>query len=355
MTEPRKAAYKCRYRQMASRRARGRRKTHSARRRRRPPSYVEALTDSVVAIERSPSAVIEPGGRQDHSGATSDEALVEIWLAGRGEHTILAYRRDVGLLLSFLQERGRSLRTFTVRDLNDWGASLAGKATTLARRLSAAKSLLTFGQKTGYLTVNVGAALKLPKRPNELAERILTEAEVHALVAATPEGHDRTLVIFLYNSAARGAEACQLLWKHLHSREDGEGVVTLHGKGGRTRHVPFAAQVLEALKAMRGAAGGEDRVFSYRGKHLSRRELDRIVARAGKKAGLGAAVSPHWLRHAHASHALDRGAPIHVVQATLGHASVATTGRYLHVRPQEGSSRFLSVPGAPRRALEGAK
>lgn len=327
---------------MASRRARGRRKAHSARRRRRH-SYVEQQPTESVAIERvEPPAAIRLPEQQDYSGATSDEALVEIWLAGRGEHTLLAYRRDVELLLGFLRQRGRSLRTFTVRDLNDWGASLAGKATTLARRLSAAKSLLTFGQKTGYLTVNVGAALKLPKRPNELAERILTEAEVHALIAATSVGHDRTLVRFLYSSGARGTEACHLLWLHLHDGDDGEGVATLHGKGGKTRHVPFSAQVMGDLKAARGEAGDEDPVFSHCGKRLTRRELDRIVARAGKQAGLGA-VSPHWLRHAHASHALDRGAPIHLVQVTLGHASVATTGRYLHVRPKEGSSRFLSV------------
>jgi site-specific recombinase XerD len=67
------------------------------------------------------------------------------------------------------------------------------------------------------------------------------------------------------------------------------------------------------------------------------------VKQAGKRAGLEASVSPHWLRHAHASHALDRGAPIHLVQATLGHASISTTGRYLHARPKESSGRFLPL------------
>jgi integrase/recombinase XerD len=60
--------------------------------------------------------------------------------------------------------------------------------------------------------------------------------------------------------------------------------------------------------------------------------LLRIVRQAARRAGIGLAVSPHWLRHAHASHALDRGAPIHLAQATLGHAGVSTTGRYLHAR-----------------------
>jgi len=69
----------------------------------------------------------------------------------------------------------------------------------------------------------------------------------------------------------------------------------------------------------------------------------RIVRAAAHRAGIDANVSPHWLRHAHASHSLDRGAPIHLVQTTLGHASIATTGRYLHARPQDSSARYLEV------------
>lgn len=69
----------------------------------------------------------------------------------------------------------------------------------------------------------------------------------------------------------------------------------------------------------------------------------RIVRLAAHRAGVELPVSPHWLRHAHASHTLDRGAPIHLVQATLGHASITTTGRYLHARPKDSSSRFLAV------------
>ena len=69
----------------------------------------------------------------------------------------------------------------------------------------------------------------------------------------------------------------------------------------------------------------------------------RIVKAAAERAGLSVEVSAHWLRHAHASHSLGRGAPIHLVQQTLGHASVATTGRYLHARPTDSSARYLGV------------
>ena len=68
-----------------------------------------------------------------------------------------------------------------------------------------------------------------------------------------------------------------------------------------------------------------------------------MVKAADERAGLGSDLSAHWLRHAHASYSLDRGAPIHLVQQTLGHASVATTGRYLHARPADSSARYLGV------------
>jgi integrase/recombinase XerD len=70
--------------------------------------------------------------------------------------------------------------------------------------------------------------------------------------------------------------------------------------------------------------------------------IERIVARAAQRAGIEGRVSPHWLRHAHATHALERGAPIHLVQATLGHASVTITGHYLHARPTDSSARYTS-------------
>jgi integrase/recombinase XerD len=92
-------------------------------------------------------------------------------------------------------------------------------------------------------------------------------------------------------------------------------------------------------------AGVNEPVFSSRklGGHLDRSQVLRVVQAAARRAGVAGKVSPHWMRHAHASHALDRGAPIHLVQATLGHSSVATTGRYLHARPTESSSKYLAV------------
>jgi integrase/recombinase XerD len=146
----------------------------------------------------------------------------------------------------------------------------------------------------------------------------------------------------LYASGVRVSEVCGLKWRDLKERDDA-GQVTVFGKGGKTRTILLSLATWRELLALRG--GPDDPVFPSRkyGGHLDRSQVLRIVQTAAKRAGVVGKVSPHWLRHAHASHALDRGAPIHLVPATLGHSSVATTGRYLHARPTESSSKFLAV------------
>src|SRR5207244_6851724 len=141
----------------------------------------------------------------------------------------------------------------------------------------------------------------------------------------------------------RWAELCSLKWADLKSR-DTTGQITVFGKGGKTRTVLMPESVWTALMTLRKVAADGDPVFrSRKGGHLDESMVWRIVRKAAKRAGIPKDVSCHWLRHAHASHALDRGAPIHLVQATLGHSSVATTGRYLHARPTDSSSRYLAV------------
>ncbi len=119
----------------------------------------------------------------------------------------------------------------------------------------------------------------------------------------------------------------------------------MYGKGNKTRYVLISRGTFDELRRLAGESVDSDApVFvSRKDGPLDASQVHRIVKVAAKRAGLPGEVSPHWLRHAHASHALDRGAPISLVQATLGHASVQTTGKYLHARPNESSGRYLSV------------
>jgi len=270
---------------------------------------------------------------------TTDTQLVDLWLHGKSPHTQRAYRTEAA---RFLMLVARPLRAITLMDLQAYADSLGGAPATRIRALAAVKSLLTFGQRTGFLTLNVGAALKLPPRKDTLAERILDETDVHTLLAREPGHRNRVLLRLLYRAGLRVSEIAGLCWRDTHARDDG-GQVTVFGKGGKTRTVLLPADVWRDLVSLRGDAVLEDPVFrSRRGRHMDPSAVFRIVQHAAMRAGLEARISPHWLRHAHATHALERGAPIHLVQATLGHTSVATTGRYLHARPTDSSARYTS-------------
>ena len=119
----------------------------------------------------------------------------------------------------------------------------------------------------------------------------------------------------------------------------------MYGKGGKTRAVVLPVGPWQELVSLRSGADLDGPVFvsTRTGGHLSQPQAWRIVRKAARRAGIVLPVSPHWMRHAHASHALDRGAPISLVQATLGHSSISTTGRYLHARPTESSGKYLAV------------
>jgi integrase/recombinase XerD len=239
----------------------------------------------------------------------------------------------------------KPLAQVTLADLQVYADGLAQSGLKVAsqnRALTTIKSLLSFGQETGYLPFNVGAAVKLRPNRDLLAQRILDEAEVVRLIDAVPEGRDRVLLRLLYVSGVRAAELCGLTWRDALPRQDG-GQITVFGKGGKTRTILLKPKIWQQLLSIKGAAGPDASMFRSRngGGHLDTSQVRRIVYAAARKAGLEKKVSPHWLRHAHASHALERAAPIHLVQATLGHASLSTTGRYLHARPTESSSFYL--------------
>ena len=287
--------------------------------------------------------VVSPSGLGPAHDGSQDAQLVELWLSMKtSPHTRRAYAADVARFLAFVK---KPLSWVTLTDLQEWADQLGQgslKPASQNRAVTALKSLLSFAQETGYLPFNVGAAVKLRPNRDGLAQRILEESEVARLIDAAPDGRNRVLLKLLYVSGIRVSEVCGLKWCDALARQEG-GQITVFGKGGKTRTVLLKPKVWQQLLSIKGEAKAVDPVFRSRkgGGALDVSHVRRIVYAASKKAGLEQKVSPHWMRHAHASHALDRSAPIHLVQATLGHASVSTTGRYLHARPTESSSFYL--------------
>ncbi len=276
--------------------------------------------------------------------ADSDTQLIAMWVArSESKNTQRNYRRRAADFTKFV---GRPLRYTRLSDVQGYLGSLSGNApATRANATAAIKSLLSFAQELGYINFNVGKVVKAPSVKNTLAERILPEADVIRMLEMETNPRNRALLKVLYGGGLRVSEACGLRWRDLTPRDDA-GQVTVHGKGGKTRAVLVSARTWRELTAIRPAdALPDDVVFASRkgGTAITTMQAHRIVKAAAARAGLPPETSAHWLRHCHASHSLDRGAPIHLVQSTIGHASVATTGRYLHARPNDSSARYLHV------------
>lgn len=284
-------------------------------------------------------------GEREHriTAAERDEQVLSMWLFGKAPKSAREYERNTTEFLNFF---AKDLRRITVEDLQAYVRHLEDKGTSVSSiraKLAAIKSLLTYAQRIGYCSFNVGAAVRPPKEKNTLAERILPESDVLRLILSEKNPRNHAILLLLYAAGLRISELCSLRWKDVASSEEG-AVLTVFGKGGKTRHVLIGKGHMDVLEALRNGAGQEDPVFRSReGGCLDQSSINRILKKAARNAGLASLPSPHWLRHAHASHALDRGCPVHVVQATLGHASLSVTSRYVHARPKDGSSRFLAI------------
>jgi integrase/recombinase XerD len=269
-----------------------------------------------------------PGHHRDP--VASDETLIGLWLDGRAPNTRRAYEADVRSLLNTV---GKPIAAIKLVDVQPWAASLDRLSpASRARRIGAVKSILNFGKRTGMLPFNVGAALRVPAVKNVLAERILEENDLIRLIALEGEPRNHALLRLAFIAGLRISEICALRWRDAKRRAGGGGQITVFRKGGKTRVVMLPVSMwreLVTLRALRGEATNDHPVFrSAKGGALDPSQVHRIVKQAARRAGLPPAVSAHWLRHAHCSHALDRGAPAHLGQATVGQSDLRVTSRY---------------------------
>ena len=261
---------------------------------------------------------------------------------------MLSYRRDLLRYVGFLDGRGvTSLTDVTELAVADFLACLRSgtderqplSATSAGRAVVAVRGLHRFALREGLTTVDPSAEVRPPAPARRLPKAISVE-DVLALIAAagqvdTPLAvRDQALVELLYGTGARISEVIGLAVDDLDRQE---GLVRLHGKGGKTRVVPvgsFARQAVEAYlvrarPVLSSQGRGTSTLFlNARGGPLSRQSAWTVLRSAAAKAGLTAEVSPHTLRHSFATHLLDGGADVRVVQELLGHASVTTTQIY---------------------------
>jgi integrase/recombinase XerD len=278
------------------------------------------------------------------SQAPIDEFCDTLWLEdGLAKNTLDAYRRDMTLFAQWLRkERGKILYEAQAADLNAYFAAKhdSSKATSANRRLAVLRRFYQLALRQNRISTDPCLKIKSAKQPPRYP-KTLTEAQVEALLAApdtaTPLGlRDRTMLELMYASGLRVSEL--VLLKSLEVGMN-EGVLRITGKGGKARLVPFGeearAWIERYLKDGRPVILNgqiDDALFvTARGGPMTRQMFWTLIKKHAQKAGINAPLSPHTLRHAFATHLLNHGADLRVVQLLLGHADISTTQIYTHV------------------------
>jgi integrase/recombinase XerD len=293
--------------------------------------------------------------------ADSDEALLESWLESlTSKHSRRNFERTARRFLSALP---MGLRDATVEDVRDAIATVTATVSpsTTDQYTLRIKSLLSYGHKLGFLQFNAGTviAVKRPagNRGAAVAKRIVDEFQVRDIIKAARTRRDHIMLATLYASGMRVSELVALTWADVLPRAEGKAQLHIRGKGGVEREVLLDADVGQPLLSLRGEAHDDAPVFlSRKGGHLHPTAVLGVVKRAARNAGVhkievntkeglksSSKVSCHWMRHAHASHAIASGATLVEVQETLGHGNISTTSAYLHARPDSSSALRLKA------------
>ncbi len=274
---------------------------------------------------------------------------------GAAKNTSDAYRRDLALFWRQLEKEGiQSFQDVREKELVSFLAFLKGQSyasSSICRALVAIKTLFRFLKKEGKIKEDVTHYLDSPKMW-QLIPEVLTMEEMERLLAApestTPEGaRDKAILEVLYASGLRVSEVCGL---NIHDLDD--SFVRVKGKGGKERVIPIAKVAIDAvdhyLVNFRQGAEEEKALFlSTKGKRIDRVTVWKRVKFYAKKADIQRKISPHTLRHSFATHLLENGADLRVIQEMLGHASVATTDRYTHVSQKHLQAAFESFHPRP--------
>ncbi len=267
-----------------------------------------------------------------------------LWLEdGLARNTLDAYRRDLTLYAQWLAGRGKAIDQTEDDDLADYFAARheASRASTANRRRTVFKRFFQWALREHVVGADPSRLLSTAKQPPRIP-KTLSEAQVEALIAApdvdTPLGlRDRAMIELMYASGLRVSEIVALK-----SVEVGlnEGVVrVIGGKGGKDRLVPFGAEAGDWLRrylrdgrtALLGKRTADALFVTARGDGMTRQAFWHLIKRYALRADIRAPLSPHTLRHAFATHLLNHGADLRVVQMLLGHADISTTQIYTHV------------------------
>ncbi|KKL78228.1 hypothetical protein LCGC14_2026960 [marine sediment metagenome] len=257
----------------------------------------------------------------------------------RSENTIRWYLADNVLFLKYIEEEPgeKKLADLGKNDLRDFLADQLSRKISrrsLARRVSSIKNFFKFLIKQGCLEsssiIHIDSPRGEKKLPKVAAKEDLLDILKHHVPESALDRRNTAIVAFLYGTGARVSEMIGLDLRDIDFRT---GLVSLKGKGDKTRLVPAGSFVLDRIKGWLDVrqASSEAVFTSLSGKRLTARHIRNILDAAIKKVSLNMRLSPHTIRHSFATHLMDKGVDVRVVQELLGHVSLSTTQIYTHV------------------------
>jgi len=290
------------------------------------------------------AAVLEAPGLDDEDGALLERFLDALWMEhGLSDHTLAAYRADLKGLALYLRSQAGTLMTAERADLLGYltlRVQSGARPRTTARLLSSLRRFYQYLVREGCLNADPSAQIDAPKLGRPLPKS-LTEGEVEALLQAPDVNRflglrDRAMLELLYASGLRVSELIDLPVSQLNLRQ---GVLRVVGKGNKERLVPLGEEAGEWLDSYLEQARPallqgrmSDALFvTQRGSAMTRQAFWYLIKRYARQAGIKADLSPHGLRHSFATHLLNHGADLRVLQMLLGHSNLSTTQIYTHV------------------------
>jgi len=293
------------------------------------------MSNHAAAVAITPSADVDPA---------VSRFLDAVWMErGLSSNTLAAYRADLTALARWLTERQVSITRTSRADLQDfiaWRVHAGARPRSTARQLSSFRRFFRYLVRENEIREDPTAQIAMPKIGRSLPKS-LTEEEVESLLGAPavndPLGNrDRTMLEVLYATGLRVSELVNLRHGQVNLNQ---GVIRILGKGNRERLIPLGEEAVRWLVEFSRSARGEillERQTDYlfptrRGDRMTRQAFWHIIKRYARKAGVAKELSPHTLRHAFATHLLNHGADLRVVQMLLGHSDLSTTQIYTHV------------------------
>jgi integrase/recombinase XerD len=296
---------------------------------------VSKTASSASSLARTVPDAVDPAVTRFLDGAWMERGL--------SANTLAAYRADLMALSRWLTARGSQITKATRADVLGfiaWRVESGARPRSTARQLSSFRRFFRHIVREGTLAEDPTAQIAMPKIGRSLPKS-LTEEEVESLlnapVVSDPLGsRDRTMLEVLYATGLRVSELVSLKYSALNLNQ---GVLRVHGKGDRERLIPLGEEAVRWLHEFIGTGRGEillDRQTDYlfptrRGDHMTRQAFWHIIKRYARKSNIEKELSPHTLRHAFATHLLNHGADLRVVQMLLGHSDLSTTQIYTHV------------------------